>query len=343
MDRLAPKRAPEALVDAWSWAQPIRMTGWVERNQFNPLLAAGLVLVGGFVIFNIIGAIVVGVGMVGDIMEGGELSMTPEALLTNHGGLLLGGNTLGQWLGFTLVACLMARWSTPDWKEFLRIRRPDGVGFLLAGVGWAVFYPLVLWLGEMNTKLPLPESLREFDAAQADMVEMLLMGTDLPTWFLFIAVAITPAICEELIFRGYLQRQVERSLGMMWSIVLVGVVFGLYHLQLTKALPLAALGVYLGFVVWATGSVWTGTLVHLLNNGLAVLGVAYVRSQPEMDVEALEGMGLPWYLAAASAVATAAVVYFMLQRRRALVGETEDAQPVHVPDPPSLSASPSYV
>ncbi len=340
LDRQRLERSPEALVDAWSWAQPFRLTGWVERNQFHPLLSAAIVFVGAFVIFNIVGAIVVGVGLVPEIVESGGVMPDMESLLVEKSGLFLSSNTLGQWLGFALVAALMARWSTPEWKEFLRVRRPDGPGLAIAGAGWFAIYPLVLWLGEVNAKLPLPESLRAFDAQQADLVETMLMGTQLPTWFLFVAVAITPAVCEELIFRGYLQRQVERSLGLVWSIVMIGVLFGLYHLQLTKALPLAVLGIYLGYIVWATGSVWTGTLVHLLNNGFAVLMVSYARSQPDLDLEALEATGVPWYLVLPSVLLTPLAAYALLQRRRRLVGETEDALPVELP---SSSASPSYV
>lgn len=337
--------AANALVDAWSWAQPFRLTGWAERNQFHPLGAAAIVLIAAFLLFQGIGGVIVGVVLAKEIVSGGEVSTDMSAVIAQHGDLLLTANTIGQWLGFTLVALLVARLSTPDWKEFLRIRKPDGLGLLFAGVGWLVFYPLVLWLGQLNESLPLPEWVREFDAQQGDAMEMLLMGADLPTWFLFIAVAITPAVCEELMFRGYLQRQVERGLGLVWSLALVGLIFGLYHLQLSKFIPLTALGIYLGFVVWATGSVWTGTLVHLLNNGFAVLAVGYARTQPDLDLEAMESIGIPWYVAVVSAALTGAVIYAILWRRRSLVGDTPDALPVQAaPTPlPLSSASPAHV
>lgn len=331
-----------ALLDAFSWARPVRLNGWAERNAFHPLGAAALVLVGAFLLFQGVGAVVIGVVLAMEIWNGGEITTDMAALIQQHGDLLLTANTIGQWVGFTLLALLVARLSTRDWNGFLRIRTPDTPGFLLSGAGWVVFYPLVLWLGQVNQAIPLPEAVREFDAQQADAMNMLLMGADLPTWFLFIAVAITPSICEELMFRGYLQRQVERGAGLVWSIVLVGVLFGLYHLQLSKALPLIGLGIYLGFVVWATGSVWTGALVHLLNNGFAVMAVSFARTQPEIDLEAMESIGIPWYVALASAGLTAAVCYAILQRRRALVGDTPDAVPVDL-SAPSSSLSPSHV
>ncbi|MEM1057504.1 MAG: type II CAAX endopeptidase family protein [Bacteroidota bacterium] len=345
---MPPAPTTYALVDAWSWASPFRLTGWLERNQFHPLGAALLVLVLAFFLFQGIGLVIMAVGLAVSVAQSGDPQVAVseldlETLITENGMLLLSGNTVGQWIGFTLFAILVARMSTPEWKEFVRVRRPDGLGFVLAGFGWVVFYPLVLWLGQLNEAIPLPEGIQKWEAQQGDALEMLLLGADLPAWFLFVAVAITPAICEELIFRGYLQRQVERGMGLVWSIVLVGIVFGLYHLQLSKAIPLAALGIYLGFVVWATGSVWTGALVHLLNNGFAVVMVTIARSQPDLDLEAIETMGIPGYLAAASLVLTAAVCYAIYQRRHQIVGDTPDAAPTQDESALPSSLSPVHV
>ena len=341
--RLAPTYP--ALVDAWPWARPFLLNGGVERGQFHPLGAAALVFVGAFVLFQGIGAVAMGIGLAIRMAQADDFSMDIETLLVENGDVVLVGNTIGQWLGFALLAALMARWSTPDWKEFLRARRPDWAGLGLAALGWAAFYPLVLWLGELNKSLPLPEWAREMDVQQGDAMEMLLMGAELPTWFLFIAVAITPAVCEELMFRGYLQRQVERGLGLGWSIGLVGVLFGAYHLQPSNLLPLSALGVYLGFVVWATGSVWTGTLVHFLNNGIAVLMVAYARTRPDLDLEAIEAAGIPWYFPVVGLIFTPPLVYGLLRRRRQVVGDTPDAAPVEPDDSFALStaSSPAHV
>lgn len=325
-------RVEPVLVDAWSWATPFRLSGGVERGQFSPLLMALLVFVGAFLVFNLIGGVIIGVAAV---MSGG-VTVDPEAFLMENGGLALGANTISQWMAFALIAALMARWSSPDWREFLRIRKPDMTGFGIASAGWVVLYPFVLWLGEINASLPVPEVLRDFDQMMSDQTEALLAATNLPTWMLFGAIAITPAVCEELMFRGYLQRQVERGMGLVWSIVLVGILFGMYHLQVTKVLPLATLGIYLGFVVWATGSVWTGTVVHLLNNGFAVLAVAYVSSRPDMSLDTVEDVALPWYLGLASALAAFGVCVVLFRRRQQLVGETPDALPVDASGDDSL-------
>ena len=122
---------------------------------------------------------------------------------------------------------------------------------------------------------------------------------------------------------------------------MVGVAFGLYHLRLSQAIPLSILGVYLGFAVWATGSVWTGFVIHLLNNGVAVLGTAFIRSDPDLDVESLEALGVPWYVGALGIALGLAVVRALLARRRSVVGTRADSRPVQPETAPLPSPSPA--
>ena len=335
---------PDAIVDAWDWARPARLTGWLERNAFHPLMTALLVFVAAFLLFQlVIAPVVLAVGVIWDVVQNGggeapDMGTIVEQLTTN-GHLMMTANTIGQIGGFALFALVVARLHSPDAREYLRIRRPDGPGLALAALGWATLYPLVLWTGQLNERVPMPDWLRQLEQQQVDLIEGLLLGGDLSTGFLFIALALTPAVCEELLFRGYLQRQVERGWGTVASIVVVGVLFGLYHLRLSQAVPLSLLGIYLGFVVWATGSLWAGFLVHLLNNGLAVAATAVVRQRPDLDLETLEGMGVPWYVGLLGLLASAAVVRALLARRRSVVGDVPDARPVSTDPISSLPPS----
>lgn len=335
--------APAALVDAWPNARPFRLDGWFERNGFTPLLTALFVFILAFVLFQVVIApIVIGIGLAIDMVRSGQETAPDLAelleSLTERGGLLMTANTVGQVLGFGALAVLVARLHTRRVGEYLRIRTPDWPGFGLAALGWAVLYPAVVWTGQLNERIPQPEWLDALEQSQVDLLEGILLGGDLSTPFLFVVLALTPAICEELLFRGYLQRQVERRLGVVASILMVGVLFGLYHLRLSQLVPLSLLGIYLGYVVWATGSLWSGFLVHLLNNGLAVLIAGWARESPEVDLEALEAMSMPWYLGVLGLALAAGVAYLLYLRRRAVVGDTPDARPTEAAPP--LSPTP---
>ena len=88
--------------------------------------------------------------------------------------------------------------------------------FALAGL-----LPVIQWLGEFNASLPLPEFLRSLEDAQLKLIEKIL-SSDIWIGSTVFALAITPALCEELLFRGYLQRQFERSFGIFGGIVATG-------------------------------------------------------------------------------------------------------------------------
>jgi sodium transport system permease protein len=105
-------------------------------------------------------------------------------------------------------------------------------------------------------------------------LEELVTARDLGRFFwLLLLLAVTPALCEEFVFRGVLLAG-TRSLEPWRMIVLNAVVFGAFHLSfetVIRFLPTALLGGLIAWAVWRTGSIWVGALMHFLNNGSIVL------------------------------------------------------------------------
>ncbi|MEO0855499.1 MAG: type II CAAX endopeptidase family protein [Bacteroidota bacterium] len=318
---------PIAVVrDPWSWAKPVRLTGWLERQDFHPVLLAILVPVVAFFIYQLIGALAVAAMVIPGAVSDAQSGAAPDVAevmtqLTERADLLLIGNAIGQYLGFGLLVFLFVMLHTRQRAQFAYVRRADTPGLLLAVVGLFVLLPFNTWLAELNNALPLPQAIRDFDQSQMEMIEGLLGNLDISIGLALVLVALTPALCEEYLFRGYMQRQLERRVPILATILIVGVVFGLYHMRLTQALPLSFLGAYLAFAVWATGSLWTGVVLHLINNGLAVLLMDYAKRNPDSQVAALEDATMPWYGALVSFGLFVAVVMAMQRRRRALVGD----------------------
>ena len=347
-----PERHAPALVDAWPDARPFPLAGWFERNGFSPVWTAYLAVIGAFIAFQLVANLGVVATVLADLLGSGATEPpTPEALMAaigEHAHAVLIWNSVGQALGFGLVTWWLARLHTADPAAFLRARPVESSGAGAAGLGlavlgWIAIYPVVLVAGKLNSLVPLPETLRMADEARAEMIEGFLLGGELSTVFLVLTVALVPAVFEEVLFRGYLMRQVERRLSPAWTFAVVGLTFGAYHLSAAQLLPLSILGAYLCFVVWATGSVWTGVLVHLLNNGLAVIATAALRGQPDVDPATVGEVGGPWYVSAALAtagiIAVVAVGRVLVARREALTGGRPDAAPV----PSSLSPAPLAV
>lgn len=330
----SPGTTAVVLPDAWEPAPPIPLDGPLERSGFAPLLTAVLALVAGLVLFQGISAVV---ALVLILAEG----VAPEALLEQiqtmtaaYGRELIVANSVGQVLGLALFSFGLARLHSRRPSAFLRLRKPDGPLLLLAGFGLLTLIPVVQWAGLVNEFIPLPESWRAWDAMQMELVENILLG-EFTVFFSLAMLAVTPAICEELFFRGYVQRQTERGLGTAWGIVASGVIFGVYHLRPTQLLPLALLGIYLAYVAWRTGSLWGPMLVHFLNNGFAVAAGAYVKSRPDLDIAVLEETTVPWY-AAVLGLALFGLALYLIERRAKTLLALRPAPPVlsHQTQPP---------
>ena len=83
-------------------------------------------------------------------------------------------------------------------------------------------------------------------------------------------IAVLPAICEELLFRGMIQRGLER-IGAGWSIFLSGLLFGLFHFDFQRLAAQTLIGFLSAYVVYRTGSIFNGMILHFCNNGLLTL------------------------------------------------------------------------
>ena len=179
-------------------------------------------------------------------------------------------------------------------KDSLSLRRPPLRGIvaaLLVGVSsWAVAGGILIRL------LPPPDSL-----AEALEKILLLDGRPAPLWLVWLVVAVTPAVCEELFFRGFVLSGLRRA-GMVPAVLATAVLFGLAHASIYRLLPTAFLGCVFGYVVWKTGSVVCGMIAHALNNGL----MATLVFEPSIAGRLGIGGGpyLPWGLAAAGALVT---------------------------------------
>ena len=103
------------------------------------------------------------------------------------------------------------------------------------------------------------------------------------TGMLLLFLTVLPGIFEELTFRGMLLHGLHRRLRPALLVLVVGVVFGIYHVALFRFVPTACLGVMFAAVTLLTGSIYPAMLWHALNNALGVL--AYKLQVPEAGLD----------------------------------------------------------
>ncbi|MFK7970977.1 MAG: CPBP family glutamic-type intramembrane protease [Bacteroidia bacterium] len=88
-----------------------------------------------------------------------------------------------------------------------------------------------------------------------------------------VAFAVAPAICEELFFRGLIQRNLLRGMSPLKAIFLTAFLFSLLHLALFGFFARLFLGFVLGLLAWRSKSIWPAILGHFTFNFLTVLSI----------------------------------------------------------------------
>ena len=181
------------------------------------------------------------------------------------------GVTVAEWVGLLGVGWWILKRQGRDLGEVARlvpvpVRSWVGA-MVLAGAGvplaWAVTWLQSPWIG------PDPAAL---EALNQGMVPESLLGLLL----LFLAAALTPAICEEVVFRGLLLQGLRDRIGDTGAVLAAAALFGAVHWLPGlgfRVLPLATVGILLGWVVVRSGSLIPALLLHTLHNaGILLAG-----------------------------------------------------------------------
>ncbi|MBU0954535.1 MAG: CPBP family intramembrane metalloprotease [Spirochaetes bacterium] len=169
-----------------------------------------------------------------------------------------------------LTALVFRAWHRLPLGKYFRISRPSPIQLLLAAIGTVFLLPVAIFLGELSSRaFPI---LRELESVSNGLLEARSLPGLLGVLF---AIAVTPALCEEFLFRGYLHRTLSRRLSQPWSYLVSGLFFALIHQNYFGLATLALVGIYLGFVFSRFDNIWPGVLVHFMYNGILVLMLNY--------------------------------------------------------------------
>lgn len=88
-------------------------------------------------------------------------------------------------------------------------------------------------------------------------------------------MALLPAVCEELMYRGYMLTAFQNRMSLTKAVIIVSLLFGISHMSMIKLLPTALLGATLAYMIHKSGSILSSVLVHFLNNAFAVVTLYY--------------------------------------------------------------------
>ncbi|MFA6467932.1 MAG: CPBP family intramembrane glutamic endopeptidase [Bacteroidota bacterium] len=190
-------------------------------------------------------------------------------------------------------------------SEAFSLRIPTFAESFLALAGMIVLMQLSETYLFLQGLIPIPEMFRQYvdllKQAIDEAYQILIVTRTFPEMmFVILVAAITPAVCEELMFRGLIQKNFSLAYGNVKGYVLAGTIFGLYHLNPFWIVPLIALGIYFSFMQYRSRTLLLPIAAHLINNGAATAGV-YLFGNSESTTPTV-------FIAAESEPSTAAVL-----------------------------------
>jgi sodium transport system permease protein len=94
----------------------------------------------------------------------------------------------------------------------------------------------------------------------------------LPLGLRLLLLALLPAICEEVLFRGFVLTGLRHRFGPVRAVILCGILFGVLHLSPARIPVTAALGIVLAILALRGDSLLPAVLCHALYNGLIIGG-----------------------------------------------------------------------
>lgn len=209
-------------------------------------------------------------------------------------------------------------------------RRPLHVMYLDRAPGWramlvvlAVFVvslPAMNWLVAVNESMSLPswmsgveQLMRASEDAAADITRDLLQFNSVGELLtrLFV-IGLMAGLSEEILFRGAMLRTMQDSrLGTHAVVWIVAIVFSAIHMQFYGFLPRMLIGLWLGYLLVWTRSLWVPIIAHTLNNSTVVVS-AYLENKGVIPHDFGNTIGLPAdgafpWLAIGSLVITVAI------------------------------------
>jgi membrane protease YdiL (CAAX protease family) len=190
---------------------------------------------------------------------------------------------LGVQLGFNPIT---------NQKQILIVVLLALTGLLLSGA-----------LGDLTDKLTLSSSIRNWATnLEAQYKKALMAMTQMRSiWdlvFALLAIAVVPAIVEELYFRASLQKIIMDWSGKPFvAIVVTAILFSAFHFSYFGFLSRMSLGIVLGLIYYYTKTIWLPILMHFINNAIGVSALYAVRNNPKQIDKVMDSnLGYYWLI-----------------------------------------------
>jgi uncharacterized protein len=294
---------------------PQKPAGSFIRN-LNPFAYTIIVLVVIFFLYQFIGASLALAAGAMDGLDNLNVKTTRVVL------------AFGQFMFILAPTIFFARFQTGDLKSMFRLSPPKPLLMFLAIAGIILIQPFLqgyMYLQEqLITQTPFLNDIfrpikEVFDSLESSTMKIVQAHGIAEFITVVFVICITPAICEEALFRGFTLTNLSKVSKASVAIFMSGFLFAFYHFQPFNIVPLIILGCYLGFIVYYSNSIWVGIVCHFLNNFFATYFL-YMYGKEEFETPKLTGDELTNTISAAalSLVLFASVIFLYYRFRQKL-------------------------
>jgi uncharacterized protein len=219
---------------------------------------------------------------------------------------------------FIFSSVLLSFLYTGDWLAYFNTRHFPGVAPIIILFAIVITgLPFVNYLTELNMQMVVPieklETLLRSMEEQTEAMMMKLITVDNLGGLMLnlVMIAVIPAVGEELLFRGLIQRHLGESFkNVHLAIIVTAVIFSLVHMQIYSFLPRFFLGIVLGYLLFIGRSIWYPIMAHFINNALGV--IFYYLANKEKAGESLEEIGTSESMPLMAIISLIAVAGFMM-------------------------------
>ena len=297
-------------------------TAFRGMKPFPQLMFSLFVMVVSVLVFMLL-AIILAIPFVG--LSSLMTNLTPAGMGTPEGLVFLKYIQVVQSIGLFVIPALILGWLYHgNFSEYLQINRTTAFNsYLYVGLAGLLLIPLINYVGEINSHMQFPEFLsgvEDWMRTKEDEAKVLtdkFLKAEGISGLLFnvFMVAVLPAVGEELLFRGVIQRIfTNMTKNYHWGIWIAAFIFSAIHIQFYGFLPRMLLGAMFGYLLIWTGTMWAPILAHFVNNTMGVVGYYLIdKGSISKDIEQW-GTGPEQFPLVLLSLASVSLLLFLIYR-----------------------------
>ena len=173
-------------------------------------------------------------------------------------------------------------------------------------------YPVSSWIVSILHEWPHIREMEESRKSIKLLENLLVMDSNSVLLINLLIIAVIPAIGEELVFRGIIQRILcikfpDPHIAILYS----AIIFSAFHMEVIGFFPKLLIGLILGYTYYWTKNIWYPIVLHFINNGMQVVAVYFI-GIPDGNEQSTAGID---YVTAAVCFALMILVVILLHKK----------------------------